>query len=490
MGYTRTNLRSNMTPRFSLLSEDQKESIYHGMLRTLQYTGVNVHDEEARELLTKHGAKVDGVKVFIPQNLVKTALTTVPSITDVFAWDGDQSRTVRIERGRSHYGPGPTPPFFRDPYTRERRKFMRKDAAIVARVQDALPNITYTQCLGTISDVNDELADVYEFADSIQNTTKPFMGWAFGVEGLQAQYRMAVTLAGGTDSFEKRPNFISYGEPISPLVSDSHAIQKCLFCAKHRIPQVYTPCTIGGATGPATHASQLVTALSESMVGVTVSQLLNPGTTVIVGGVQSILDMRCSIYSYGAPELALMSAAQTEMAHYCGLPMYSTSGCTDAKTMDIQSAFESALSVNAAMMSGAEFVHDNSYIESGKCADICQTVMDDEIIGMATRIKEGITVNEETLAVDVINNVGPGGHYLYEDHTMDWFREHYNPTLMERRSYEDWAVDSKTMNQRIVEKTQRLIETHEGPQAHFPKDVAKEWDRIIQEVEDNHTAAK
>lgn len=483
MGFTRANLKVNTTPRFSVLSEDQKESIYNGVLRTLQYTGVNVHDEEAREVFKKHGCKVDGVTVFIPQNLVQSALTTAPAVTDIFAWDGDESRNVRIEAGRSHFGPGPTPPFFRDPYSRERRKFMRKDASMVARVQDALPNITYTQCLGTISDVTTELADVYEFMDCMKNTTKPFMGWAFGVEGLEAQYQMAVALAGGKENFEKRPNFISYGEPISPLVSDQHAIQKCLFCAKHSIPQVYTPCTIGGATGPATHASQLVTALSESMVGVTVSQLLNPGATVIVGGVQSILDMRTSTYSYGAPELSLMSAAQTEMAHYCGLPMYSTGGCTDAKTVDTQSAFEAALSVNTAMMSGADFIHDNSYIESGKCSDICQTVMDDEIIGMANVVKQGIQVDEETLALDQIENVGPGNHYLYEDHTMKWFRKHYMPTLMERRSYEDWAVDEKTMGQRVVEKTQDLIENHEGPKSKFPEDVEKEWDRIVQEAE-------
>jgi trimethylamine--corrinoid protein Co-methyltransferase len=84
----------------------------------------------------------------------------------------------------------------------------------------------------------------------------------------------------------------------------------------------------------------------------------------------------------------------------------------------------------------------------------------------------------------VINNVGPGGHYLYEDHTMKWFRKHYVPGLMERRSYEDWAVDSKTMRQRIVEKTQDIIENHEGPASTFPADVKEEWDRILQSAEE------
>lgn len=484
MGCTRTNLRINKSPRFSILTEDQKETIFHAVLRTLRYTGINVHHEGARKLLEENGCIVDDVRVYFPQELVQKALSTAPRYSEIFAWDGDSSRNIRIEKGRSHFGPGPTPPFFVDPYTLERRKFMRKDAPMVACVQDALPNITYTQCLGTISDVTDELADVYEFADSIRNTTKPFMGWAFNRHGLRDQYRIAVAMAGGEDAFRKRPNFVYYGEPISPLMSDFDAMDKCMFAAENRIPQVYTPCTIGGATAPATHAAQITTGLSEGMVGVVVSQIINPGTTIIVGGVHSILDMRHSIYSYGAPELSLMSAALTEMAHYCGLPMYSTSGCTDAKVMEIQSGMEAALSINAAMMSGADFVHDNSYIESGKCADIMQTVMDDEIIGMAEVIKGGIDVSPEALAQDVIVNVGGGGHYLYEDHTMEWFRNHYNPTLMERRSYEDWAVDQKTMKDRIIDKTRNLIENYEGPRSKVPAKADEEIEHILGEAEE------
>ena len=484
MSSTRTNFTAQQSPQFSILSEDQKERIYNGMLRTLQYTGANVHHEGARKLFKKNGCKVDGNRVFFSPEVIRQALSTVPPVTEIFPWDGNKDKKIIIEKKRSYFGPGPTPPYFIDTETMERRKYLRKDASLVAKVCDTLPNMGYVQSLGSIDDVTNGLADVYEFADMIRNTTTPIMSWSFAKEGCHDIHRMGIAMAGGEEEFKQRPNYIFYGEPISPLVSDFHAIDKCMYCAEHRIPQVYSPCAIGGGTVPASHAGQLVVALSESMVGVIAAQLINPGTCVIIGGVQSILDMRHSIYSYGAPELSLLSAAHTEVVHYCGLPMYSTSGCTDTKKMDMQSAFEAALSINAAMMSGANFVHDNGYTEAGKTGDLFQAVLADEIIGMARVVERGIDISKESMAVDVINNVGPGGHYLYEDHTMKWFRNHWQPTLMDRNSYEDWeAQGRKTMKDRVIEKTRDIINNYEGPRSKVPGKADSEIDKILQESE-------
>ena len=479
---TRANLTVNLTPRFELLSEDQKELIFNGMLTTLSRTGAHVHHEGARALLARHGCSVDGIRVRIPTHLVRQALASVPPTTTVYSWDGQHQ--LQIERGRSYFGPGPTPPYFIDPETLERRPFLRRDAAVVARVCDALPNIGYVQGLGSISDVTNGLADVYEFADMIQNTTKIIMNWAFNRENLVDLHRIGVAMAGSDEDFAQHPNFIYYGEPISPLVGDFHAVDKCLYAAEHRIPQVYSPCAIGGGTVPATHAGQLVVALSESMVGVVLAQLVSPGTCVIIGGVQSILDMRRSIYSYGAPELSLMSAAMTEVAHYCGLPMFSQSGCTDTKRMDLQSAAEATLSIHTAMLSGAEFVHDNGYTESGKTGDIFQLVLDDELISMARLIQQGVPVTDETMATDVIHEVGPGGHYLAHDHTMRHFRGHWRPTLMERGTYEDWEVrGSLSMKDRIIEKTQQIVNSYEGPRARVPPAARAAIERILADAE-------
>ena len=481
MASDKTNCTVNRSPRFSFLSEDQKQTIFHGMLKVLQDTGANVHHEQAREIFKKHGCKVDGIRVYIPPNLVRQALQSVPLMTTIFDWEGNPR--IYIEENRSYFGPGPTLVYFRDPYTMERRKCLRKDATTVARVCDALPNIGFVEGLVTISDVPRGTDDVFEFADMIQNTTTPIMAWSYQRGGARDIHRIGCIMAGGEEAFRKKPNYILYSEPISPLVSDFHAIDKLMYCAEQGIPQDYSPCAIGGGTVPATHAGQLVVALSESMVGVVLSQLINPGTCIILGGVQSILDMRRGIYSYGAPELNVLSGGLTEMARYCGLPMFGTAGCTDTKVMEIQSGIEATLQIHTSMLTGANFVHDCGYTESGKTGDIFQTVMDDEIISMSRIIEDGIEVNEETLSVDIINRVGSGGHYLYEDHTMKWFRKHWRPTLMDRQNYEDWVKNgSQTMQDRIISKTRDILENHEGPISRVPKDVQKDVQKVTDEA--------
>ncbi|HMB32005.1 MAG TPA: trimethylamine methyltransferase family protein, partial [Desulfohalobiaceae bacterium] len=404
----RTNMSIHRSPRFSFLSQDQKETIFHAMLKVLQDTGAHVHHEGAREIFKKHGCKVDGLNVCIPPQVVRKALQSLPLMTTIYDWEGNER--IYAEENRSYFGPGPTLVYFRDPETLERRKCLRKDATTVARVCDSLSNIEFVEGLITISDVTRGTDDVIEFADMIQNTTTPIMAWAYQRGGAKDLHRIGCIMAGSEEAFKKKPNYILYSEPISPLVSDFHAIDKLVYCAEQGIPQDYSPCAIGGATVPATHAGQIVVALSESMVGVVLSQLINPGTCIILGGVQSILDMRRAIYSYGAPELNVLCGGLTEMARYCGLPMFGTSGCTDTKTMEIQSGIEAALQIHTSMLTGANFVHDNGYTESGKTGDIFQTVMDDEIISMARIIEQGIEVSDETLALDQIHNVGPGGH--------------------------------------------------------------------------------
>jgi trimethylamine--corrinoid protein Co-methyltransferase len=480
---TQTNQTVNQTARFSVLSEDQKRRIFEGMIETLRNTGVHLHHEQARDLLQEHGALVDGVSVRIPQNLVLDALATVPPVTVVQSWDG--SRKTLIEKNQVLFGPGPTPPNFTDPDTLERRMYVRKDAEIVARICEALPNIGFVQSLGTISDVTVTLADVYEFAEMIQNTTKPILSWSYTRDTCSDIHQIAMAMAGGEQAFRQCPNYVFYGEPISPLLSDFHAMDKLMYNAEHRIPHVYTPCCIGGATVPATHAGQLICAFSESMLGVVVAQLINPGTCVIMGGVQSIMDMQYSVYAYGAPELSLLSAALTEMARYVGLPMFSTAGCTDTKTFDPQGAIEAATSVHSAMLSGANFIHDVGYFESGMTGSVLQLVMADEQIGMSHVVAKGIEVNEETLAVEEICQAGPGGSFRDSAHTQKHAVDHWQTTLMDRRPYEDWAADgSKTMRERVIEKARELIANFEGPISKVPAEARQKIAEILQAAEE------
>jgi len=194
-----------------------------GALHVLEYVGVEVHHQEARNILQKAGAWVDDdLRVRIPSYLVKQALSTAPRSFTIYARDGNPKHNIRI-------GPGPTPPNFTDIDTLERRPYVKNDATIVAKVCDALPNINFVESLGTVSDVHPDLAATYEFATMFPNTTKPIVAWSYGLDDAKDMHQIAIAEAGGQRAFEQRPNYVHYCEPLSPLVANEEALEQTDF---------------------------------------------------------------------------------------------------------------------------------------------------------------------------------------------------------------------------------------------------------------------
>jgi trimethylamine--corrinoid protein Co-methyltransferase len=366
----------------------------------------------------------------------------------------------------------------------ERRRYLRQDAALVARVCDALPEIGFVMSLGSISDVTDGLEEVYEFAEMIQNTGKPVIGWCFSKDHCKDIHHIAAAIAGGEDELRYRPIYIFYNEPISPLTCDFNAVDKLIYCAEHGIPQIFAPANSGGATVPATHAAHLMVTLAESLIGVVISQIVCPGACIIIGGTQSILDMRTMVFSYGAPELSIMSAGLSELAEYIGLPVFTAGGCSDANTLELQSGIEATLSLHSAMLSGANLVHDIGFIESGMTGSVYQLVMADEIIAMARKIARGVLVTEETLAVEEIKKYGLAGDYSGTEHTNKWSQDHWSPRIMDRQSPDNWENNgSKDMKQRLHEYTMNIINEHQGSLEKVPQKVRREIENILQSAE-------
>ncbi len=458
----RTNYQINSGVRFQMLSQDQLAEMFDGVLHVLETIGLDVHHDKARDILSDAGAWVEGKRVRIPQHVVKRCLSTAPRSFTIYARDGNPDHDIHIGPGRAHFGPGPTPPNFTDVETLERRLFVKNDARIVATVVDALPNIDFCESLGTVSDVHPELAASYEFATMFPSTSKPIVAWSYGWDDSADIHQIAIAEAGGQEAFEKRPNYVHYCEPLSPLVSTLDAVDKVIFAARHGVPVIFTPCPLAGGTAPVTAAAVIIQAAAESFLGLVISQTIRPGLPFFMGGVLSVMDMNAMILAYGAPELSLMMAGATEFAHYVGLPLWQTGGCTDAKSLDEQAAIEGSLSCFFSALTGGDLCHDVGYTESGITGSIFQTVMMDEAIGYSRRITRGIEVNEETLAADVIQNVGPDGHYLYEDHTMKHFKtEFWYPNLCDRHNYEEWEEGGrKTMRERVIERTREILGTH------------------------------
>jgi len=460
----RVNYRTNVTPMFRVLSDDQIEDIYLAALQVLERTGTRVYHEEAVALLREAGCQIsDGNLVRIPSWLVKSSLRTAPERITLAG--RDRAKRITLEYNKVYFGTGSDCPFILDPYTDERRRYTFTDVYNAAKIAEALPNIDFHMSLGLTSDVPLKSYDRHQLLAMLQGTTKPLVITAVDREGLADQYEMACAVLGGPEEFARAPLFVVYIEPSSPLSNSKEALEKILYSAETGIPAIYTPCPICGATGPATMAGLMVQCLAEDLVGVVLSQLKRKGAAVIIGGVVSILDMSTMILSYGAPELSLLSAALTEVAKWLRLPMFSTAGCSDAKVLDEQAAIEGTISIAIAALSGANLVHDVGYLEAGLVGSFDMLIMSDEIISMVKRIVGGVVVDDEHLATDVINLVGPGGNFLAEDHTLKHFKsEFWFPKLIDRSRRETWEQrGSKTLGQRVREKAVDIIEHFEPP---------------------------
>ena len=473
----RTNQTDNVTTQFKMLSADQVERIYLAALEILERTGTRVLEAEARSLLADAGAVVTGDLVRIPAGLIKDMLRSVPPRITLGNRDGE--RTMILESNRIHYGTGSDCPFILDAETGERRLFTKEDTEDAARIVDACDNLDFHMSLGLTSNVPTYSYDRHQAAAMLRNTRKPLVLTTMSKDGLSDIVEMYYLLRGGREAFEVNPGFVVYLEPTTPLLHGKAAVEKLLFAAERRIPAIYTPCPMAGATAPVTMAGALAIATAEFLAGMTLSQLKRRGAPLIMGGVISIMDMSTTVLTYGSPELHLLSAAITDIAHWLHVPVFSTAGCSDSKTLDEQAAIEAALSIMAAGLSGANLIHDVGFLESALIGSHEMVVLSNEVIGMVKRFLTGVTVTDETLAVDVVNEIGPGGNFLAHEHTAEHFREEvWFPSLIDRTKYSAWeAAGAKTMGDRVRERVAEILATHEVPP--LPADVDEGIDAII-----------
>ena len=497
----RANYQVNATPQFRVLSDDKIEEIFYSALDVLERVGTRVYGDKGLALLRDAGCLLSdgdasarlrraqssrsaGSLVRIPSWLVKDALNTTPE--RIIVAGRDRRKRIILEKDKIYFGTGSDCPSLIDPYTDEVRKYTYEDVYNAARVSDALPHIDFHMSLGLTSGVPVLTYDRHQFLAMMQGTSKPLVITTVDREGLADQYRMACEVLGGAEEFAKAPLFVVYIEPSSPLTHSVEAVEKILYSAEMGIPAIYTPGMMCGGTAPMTLAGSMVQCLAECLVGVVLAQLKRKGAAVIIGGVVTIIDMSTSIMSYGAPEMVLLSAAMTDITKRLRIPMFSTAGCSDAKVLDQQAAIEAAMSVTIAALSGANLIHDVGYLESGLLGSFDMLVMSNEVIGMAKHILGGVTVTPDTLAVDVIEQVGPGGHFLTQEHTRRHFRtELWVPSLMDRQMRRGWeASGRKTMAERVRVKVRDILEHHEP--LLIPAEVEARLKGIVAEADERH----
>lgn len=338
-------------------------------------------------------------------------------------------------------------------------------------------------CSGIASDVNPKISDIYHFEAMINNTRKPVVFTAWNIENLKTIVKMAEVVAGGEEDLKNNPFIALYTEPISPLTLAKEATQKLMYMAEKSLPVVFTPCMITGATGPATLAGSLVQANVEMLAGFVLANLTKKGVPLIYGGGVGPMDMATGIWSYASPEFMLATSALKDLASYYRFPVFSFAGCSDSKLYDPQASLESALWILMASLSGGNLVHDVGYVEYGLTTSFEQIIVSHEVVGMVRRIIQGFEMNEETMALDLIDKIGPGGEYLSSEHTLKHFKENWFPDLISRTPYEKWKAEGKKdLHAKAKERVRQILENH-APKS-LEGNIRKELRKIVETMEE------
>jgi trimethylamine--corrinoid protein Co-methyltransferase len=445
-------------------------------LEILERTGVRLYEREALALLEHKGVEVEeGNRVRIPSALVDWALSVAPKRTVLC--DRGGRRVMPLERHHMFYGPGSDCPNVIDHRTGERRPGVLQDVVEAAIVCDALPNIDFMMSFTIPSDLPADVADRHQMRAMLMNTTKPILAVTTEFDGCVDVIEMAEVVVGGADALRRNPLCGFYINVTSALRHNQEALQKLLFLAGKGLPTTYTPVVLRGVSGPVTAAGAIALANAGELAGLVVAQLKREGAPVILtGGVNDMLDMRTTVDAYADPTNRVMLV---ELAHRYGLPIFGLTGCSDSKIPDEQAAAEAAFSIILESLAGAQLAHDVGYLEGGMCNSIEQIVICDELIAYTKCFMQGLVIDETTLALDVIDDVGPDGDFMSTDHTLKHFRKDWYPKLFDRRNYDEWAAaGSKTLRERARERALSILGDHQVQP--LPDDVQRRLDGIVQ----------
>jgi trimethylamine--corrinoid protein Co-methyltransferase len=460
----------------AVLTESQIQELHLAALGVLRRTGVEFLHRGAVELLREAGAFVyDGNLVKFPAAMVEDAIASAPS--RIVMCDRDGEAAMYLEGTRVYFGTGSDCLNIIDPETGEHRRFTEADLIDGYRLVDALPNIDFVMSMGIPSDVEVSLQYDTQMALMLEYTAKPKVFVTNDGASCQRAIDMAAALAGGYEALAERPHILLYSEPSSPLQQSETAVEKLLLMAEYALPVLHAPAVLAGATAPITMAGSLVQGLAEALSGLVLHQLKKRGAPFAFGAAMAHLDMRAIQSPYVAPEAQLGNVAMAQIGRWYGMPTWGFAGCSDSKVLDEQAAVEALFAVLVAQLSGTNLAHDVGYLESGLTTSFEMVVLSDELIAMTDQLMKGIEVSKDTLLVEEIDRVGPGGHYMKTAETVKRFRDYWFPGLLSRKTRERWLeAGGLTLGQRLSERVKEITAEHE------PQPLARDKKRKIEEI--------
>ncbi len=468
--------------RFEVLSESEIKRVNEAALSILENTGMKIMSDKVRKLLKDGGCDVDeSTKICkFPRSIVEKCLKLVPDKFDVYDRNGNKALT--IGDGNVHCAAGHNAVFCIDSENSERRYSTVKDVEEFGIISQWCESIDIVGAPLNPFDVRPESTLLHATKALFKTTTKPLFLSTESAKVVDALIEMMKAIGG--EDIAGKPNAILQLSPSSPLFWGKDTVEGFTAVAQAGIPLVILPEPMSGVSAPYSVAGLLTENTTEMLSGVVIAELANPGTPLMYGASWTTYDMKYSVAKIGAPESALLTVAGCQMARFYGMPSHTTATNSDANTHDEHQAWESVTNNLMAMNAGNDIVMNSGMFACGLTTSLEQLVMDNEINLINKRLMAGIDASDEMVAKDVIEEVGPCGSFLMEDHTLDnlYSGEFWNPTIKINMSYDKWKNEGCPSVDKAARKLVNEILEKGNPDA-LCADKVKALDDIIDNFE-------
>jgi trimethylamine--corrinoid protein Co-methyltransferase len=405
--------------QLKLVTDSQLKEIHQGALDILSQIGVKVFPKRLLEICQKKGAIItDGSVVRMSKEMVEWGISAAPN--QVLLAGRSEEFDLHLEKNRVYLGTGGAAVNIYDVEADTTRPAKLSDLASVARLCDGLENIHFFIRPIEPPDLSMTEMDIYKFYLSFANTRKHVMGAVYSKESAMKVIDMASTLAGGIEALRERP-FVSFiSASISPLVFDTEAADILFEIVKMGLPVALPSSPVAGSTGPASLPTLISLAHAEALASVVLAQMIRPGAPVLYGPIPRPVNWRTMCGLKGGVESGMMNAILAQLSHYIGIPQYADAGGTEAKIPDIQAGYEAAANIMLVALAGGNYIHHAAgLLDSDLTACKEKYAIDDDICGLVIRTLRGITIDSDCVALEVLKQVGPGGNFLTQEHTLE-----------------------------------------------------------------------
>ena len=431
------------------------------LLRTL---GVTIHNQEVLSILGDHGAEVDPKTehAALSDQIIDQALATAPGAFKLYDVLGNQ--THDFSGDTVHFTPGSAAINILDNATGEIRRPTTTDYIRYARLMGGLENIASQSTAFIPADVPDAVSDSYRLFLSLMTCEKPVVTGAFSSRAFDVIRDLQLIVRGGAEELKLQPLTVLSCCPTPPLKWSEATSQNLLDCARASIPVEFISMPLSGFVGPVTVVGTLIQHTAETLSGIVISQLANPGTPMLYGGASAIFDIRYETTPFGAVETMMTDCAHTEIGKFLGMPTQAYTAMSDAKRLDAQGGLETGIGATLGALVGTNNISGPGILDFINCQSLEKLVVDNEICGMTFRVLQGITPREDFPALPIFQELLRDKHLIIADHTRRHLKDEirFPGPVIDRAGRERWQAEGgRSLRERASYEVERLIQEAE-----------------------------